>query len=145
MKLSTKGRYGVRAMFELALHYPKAPIPLKDIAMNQDISEKYLEQIFSALRKMGLVKSIRGMQGGYELTSSPQDITVGQILRVLEGDLAPVDCILDESVGKCDRYDSCVTKYIWKRIGESINDIVDSISLQDLVDDYRLKEQDYAH
>ena len=93
MKISTKGRYGIRLMLSLALHYDKGTLALKSIAREQDISEKYLEQIINPLTKSGLVKSYRGAQGGYILTREPKDITIGEVLRILEGSLSPVDCV----------------------------------------------------
>lgn len=102
MRLSTKGRYGLMAMFQLAMDYGKGPIPLKYIAQKQSLSESYLEQLFSALRRQGLIISMRGASGGYELSREPDDITVGQVLRALEGDLSPADCVSDGS-GECTK------------------------------------------
>lgn len=137
MKLSTKGRYGVKAMLDLALHNSEGQIALKSIAERQEISENYLEQLFATLRKAGLVKSIRGSQGGYILAQSPEDITVGMVLRVLEGSLAPVDCVSENDPADCNRATGCVTRLVWKRIRDRVNDVVDSITLQDLVEEYR--------
>ncbi len=136
MKLSTKGRYGVKAMLDLAIHNSEGQIALKNIAERQEISENYLEQLFATLRKAGLVKSIRGAQGGYILAYEPQSITVGSILRALEGSLAPVDCVIENDPVKCCRADLCVTKIIWEKIRDRVNEVVDSITLKDLVDDY---------
>lgn len=133
MRLSTRGRYGLKAMFQLALHYGNGPIPLNQIAQEQGISENYLEQLFSALKKKELLKSVRGAQGGYMLSRNPEDITVGDILRTLEGDLSPSDCILEDE--GCSREDKCVTKFVWIKIKESIDDVVDSITLQDMLND----------
>ncbi|MCG8502654.1 MAG: Rrf2 family transcriptional regulator [Firmicutes bacterium] len=137
MKLSTKGRYGVRAMLDLAINASENHISLKSIAENQKISEHYLEQLIATLRKAGLVKSIRGAQGGYTLAYPSSQITVGAVLRALEGSLAPVDCVLEDEPYECDISTCCVTKKIWERVRDSINEVVDSITLQDLVDDYR--------
>jgi len=127
-----KGRYGVRAMFELAKHYDEGPVSIKNIAVVQNISEQYLEQIFSKLKSSGLISSVRGAQGGYRLNSAPGDIRVGDILRTLEGPLAPADCVVeDDSV--CDNMDHCTTYNIWKRIYGGINRVVDSISLKDML------------
>ncbi|NLW22352.1 MAG: Rrf2 family transcriptional regulator [Tissierellia bacterium] len=134
MRLSTRGRYGLKAMFQLALHYGEGPIPLNTIASEHDLSENYLEQLVSALRKAGLLNSVRGAQGGYMLAKDPKDITVGNILRVLEGDIAPADCVIDDTSG-CDKEEGCVTKLVWMRIRDSINEVIDSISLQDMVDE----------
>jgi len=136
MKLSTKGRYGVMAMFDLALHGGQVPLSLKTIAERQDISEPYLEQLISTLRKAGLVKSVRGAQGGYMLALSPDQITVGSIIRSLEGSMAPTECVAEDDPACCDKADSCVTRIIWEKIRKSIDDVIDSITLQDMIDDY---------
>lgn len=137
MKLSTKGRYGLKAMMELAVHNSEGQISLKSIAQWQGLSENYLEQLFAVLRKEGLVKSIRGAQGGYVLNQSPDMVSVGSILRALEGSLAPVECVEETDALKCDRSDQCVTKFIWEKMRDKINEVVDSITLQDLIDEYR--------
>ncbi len=137
MKLSTKGRYGVMAMLDLAIHNSEGQISLKSIAERQDISENYLEQLFSLLRKSGLVKSIRGSLGGYVLADQPDKITVGAVLRALEGSLAPVDCVVENDPANCERSACCVTKMVWEKIRDSINDVVDSITLQDLTEEYK--------
>lgn len=136
MRLSTKGRYGVKAMVDLALHSSEGQVALKNIAERQDISENYLEQLFATLRKAGLVKSIRGAQGGYVLSQNPQNITVGAILRALEGSLAPVDCVVETDPVRCNRSEKCVTKLIWEKIRDTVNDVVDSITLADLVEEH---------
>ena len=133
MKISTKGRYALRLMLDLAIHNTGEPVSLKDIAKRQDISDKYLEQIISILNKAGYVKSIRGAQGGYILRKDPKDCTVGMILRLTEGSLAPVSCIEDEGV-VCDHETDCVTIMIWKKLNDAINGVVDGITLADLVD-----------
>ena len=137
MKLSTKGRYGLKAMLDLAIHNAEGQIALKSIAERQEVSENYLEQLFALLKKAGLVKSIRGSQGGYNLASQPQNITVGSILRALEGSLAPVECVTEIDPAVCIRSEGCATKLIWEKIRDKINEVVDSITLQDLLDDYR--------
>src|SRR5690606_14897980 len=137
MKLSTRGRYGLRAMLDLALHYDDGYISLRHIAERQEISEGYLEQVFAMLKKDGLVKSVRGAQGGYKLSYPPEDITVGMILRTLEGSLAPVECVDGENPSKCSRYDECVTKFIWEKMRDSLYEVVDSISLEDLALKYK--------
>ncbi len=136
MKLSTKGRYGVKAMVELALAYGEGPIALNSIAEKQGISIHYLEQLFASLRKAGLVRSIRGAQGGYVLGDKPQKITVGDIIRTLEGPLAPADCVVEDNVNDCNKAELCVTRNLWVKIRDSINEVVDSITLQDMLDDY---------
>lgn len=136
MRLSTKGQYGVRAMLDLALNYGSGPLALKDISEREEISEHYLEQLVAVLRKAGLVKSTRGAQGGYTLSTEPSKITVGDILRALEGPLAPVECVLEGGETECKRAGSCVSRLVWQKIRDSLNAVVDSITLQDMVDDY---------
>lgn len=134
MKLSTKGRYGLKAMFELSLNQNDGPVSLKVIAKKQNISDQYLEQIFSALKKAGLVKSVRGAQGGYLLNREPKDITVGDILTVLEGPVSLSDCLLDDEI--CENSNICVTKVVWEKIKKGIEDVVESITLQDMINDF---------
>lgn len=131
MKISTKGRYALRLMADLAEHGKDGCIPLRAIAERQKISEKYLEQIITGLHRAGLVKSVRGAGGGYCLPRPAQDYTVGEILRVTEGSLAPVACV--EADGCCDRMEDCVTIIVWERIYEAVNQVVDSITLADLL------------
>lgn len=133
MKISTKGRYALRLMLDLALHDSDAPIRIKDIAARQDISDKYLEQIISSLNKAGYVKSIRGPQGGYKLTRDPSYYTVGMILRLTEGSLAPVACLEDEE-NTCTRQEDCATLELWKQLDEAIKSVVDTITLAKLVE-----------
>lgn len=140
MKLSTKGRYGLKAAFDLAMNYGNGSIPLKSIAERQDISEHYLEQLISSMRKAGLVKSERGAQGGYQLTKRPSEITVGDVLRVLEGPLGLVDCILENNAAVCSKSDRCITRLVWEKIKDSITKTVDSITLQDMCDEARKRE-----
>lgn len=135
MKLSTKGRYGVQAMLDLALHNSEGSVSLKSIAQRQELSENYLEQLFASLRRYGLIKSIRGAMGGYVLGDTPDKIIIGDVIRALEGPLLPVEC-LDEKKTKCAKYECCVTKGVWKKMGDGLNKVVDSISLQDLIDEY---------
>ncbi|MEZ0537989.1 Rrf2 family transcriptional regulator [Caldicellulosiruptoraceae bacterium PP1] len=137
MKLSTKGRYGVRAMFDLALHYQEGLISLKSIAERQDISEHYLEQLIAILKKAGLVKSSRGAQGGYTLSKEPSKITIGEILRVLEGSLSPSECIDDDMKVNCPRAEMCVTKKVWEKVKDAVANVVDNITLGELVEDYK--------
>lgn len=135
MILSTRGRYGIKMMLELALNYGKGAISLKDIANRQSLSDTYLEQLISPLRKKGLVKSTRGAQGGYELAKNPSEIMVGDIIRILEGSLAPAQCVLEEEP-ECSKAEYCATRLLYEKITESINNVIDSISLKDMVDDY---------
>lgn len=143
MKISTKGRYAVRLMLDLALFNTGEPVALKDIAKRQEISEKYLEQIISTLNKAGFVRSIRGASGGYVLTREPKNYTVGEILRLTEGELTPVDCASNNGA-YCDRRDRCVTINIWSRLYDAINNVVDGISLEDLVNWSKDKAGDYS-
>ncbi|SFR95448.1 RrF2 family transcriptional regulator [Anaeromicropila populeti] len=136
MKISTKGRYGLRAVLDVALHSETEAVALSSIAARQQISISYLEQLVSKLKKAGIVNSIRGAQGGYVLAKPAEEISVGDILRALEGDLHPVDCaeIMDGS-SVCTGSDVCVTKFVWKRISDSINDAVNSLMLAELVNE----------
>lgn len=143
MKISTKGRYALRLMLDLAIYNTGQPVSIKDIARRQQISEKYLEQIISVLNKAGYVRSIRGAQGGYLLKKEPKEYTVGMILRLTEGDLAPVSCVGEES-SECDRRDSCVTVRIWEQINDAVNNVVDNITLADLVEWQAEKADQYS-
>ena len=124
MKLSTKGRYGLRAMIDLARYSEVEPVSINSIAARQNISERYLEQLVALLRKAGLVKSIRGATGGYILAKDAAEISVGDILRALEGSLEPVKCAAFYSEEGCMASDGCVTKYVWQKINDSINETV---------------------
>lgn len=134
MKLSTKGRYGVEAMIDLALHCGSEPVSIKSISKRQAISEAYLEQLFAPLRKAKLIKSIRGAQGGYVLGKDPKDIFISDILDVLEGPIGVSECV--EEQGKCGNSSSCPTRLLWVKIKESIDRVTKAISLQDMMDDY---------
>ena len=143
MKISTKGRYALRLMMDLAENNTGSPISLKDVAKRHDISDKYLEQIISILNKAGYVRSVRGAQGGYMLKMEPQNYTVGMILRQTEGSLAPVACIEDDEI-VCDRQQQCVTSIVYKKINDAISGVVDNITLQDLVDWQNEKNGNYV-
>ena len=132
MKISTKGRYALRLMLDIALNDAKTPVRIKDIAEPQQISDKYLEQIVSSLNKAGFVKSLRGPQGGYRLTKKPEEYTVGMILRLIEGSLAPVAC-LDDDINNCTRADRCPTLILWEKLYDAISEVVDNITLADLI------------
>lgn len=132
MKISTKGRYALRLMLDLAMHDNGVYIPIKEIAKRQGISEKYLEQIISILSRAGYVQSVRGAGGGYRLAHPLKSYTVGMILRLTEGSLAPVAC-LEGNVNTCDRNTECATLIVWQKLYDAINDVVDSITLDDLV------------
>ncbi len=133
MKISTKGRYAVRLMLDLAQNDIGGCVKVKDIAARQGISEKYLEQIIAILNKAGFVKSVRGAQGGYRLAKDPKEYTVGMILRLTEGSLAPVAC-LEENYGECRRCDTCETLSVWRELQEAINQVVDGVTVADLLD-----------
>ncbi len=137
MKISTKGRYALRLMLDLALHQDAGPVSLRDVAQRQDISEKYLEQLVSPMTKAGLLRSVRGAAGGYLLTKAPQDYTAGEIIRTQEGSLAPVDCAAKP--GSCDREDQCATIGLYRRIKDAVDTVVDATTLLDLVDEYKRK------
>lgn len=132
MKISTRGRYALRMMVDIATHDSGSPVRIKDIAARQHISVKYLEQIVSILTKAGYVTSVRGPQGGYRLARKPEDYTVGDILRLTEGDLSPVACVTDES--SCPMSEECVTIRIWKELDDAINSVIDKYTLDDLVE-----------
>ncbi len=131
MTISTKGRYALRIMLDLAGH-PGETVKLKDIASRQEISEKYMEQIIAVLNKTGYVRSTRGAQGGYQLVKAPAEYTVGMILRTTEGSLAPVECLVENAL-PCERKNRCATVEIYRRIYEAVNDVIDTITLQDLL------------
>lgn len=133
MKLSTKGRYGVKAMVDLAINYGKSAVPIKEISERQNISEYYLEQLFSPLRKAKLIKSIRGAQGGYMLNKTPKEIIIYDILEILEGPIEVSSCLDNNN---CNNIDCCATRLLWKKIKNSIDSVTKSINLQDIVDDY---------
>lgn len=145
MKISTKGRYAVRVMLDLALNNTGECIKVKEIASRQGLSEKYLEQIIAVLNKAGYVKSVRGAQGGYRIAREPKDYTVGMILRLTEGSLAPVSC-LDAESNECERCDTCETLEVWKELYRAVNDVVDNVTLADLVEKRRKRMQnlDYS-
>lgn len=138
MKFSTKSRYALRFMIDLALHNNGEYIALKDISERQNISIKYLEQIVSVLTKAGMLKSVRGPQGGYKLGKEASKYTAGDILRVTEGSLAPIPCLENEEID-CEHYSQCTTIGFWKGFYEAVNSYVDSITLEDLAQEYKLK------
>ncbi len=139
MFLSTKGKYGLMAMYDLALSYGDKPTPLSLIAKRQSISLNYLEQLFIVLRKEGLIKSVRGAKGGYTLSRPPNKITVGDVLKTLEGPIIAAECqIVDENEknSSCDYYETCVTRSVWSRITKAVDDVIESITLQDMVKEH---------
>lgn len=138
MKISTKGRYGLRALIDLAEHASSAtPVFLSEIAKRQGVSEKYLEHIFSALNKGGIVKSQRGRKGGYFLSRPPERITLNNILTVLEGSCALVDCASDSGV--CEKSEACVTREVWVNLGSKIEEFMDGYTLAALAEMQQLK------
>lgn len=139
MKLSTRGRYGVRAMLELAMGKGKGPIPLRDLASQQEISAKYLEQLLIPLKGAGLVKSVRGARGGYMLAADPEKVSLYDIVRSLEGPLAPVECVQDPQY--CDRVGGCTVHLVWGEMGSLLVRFLGDISLADLVERQREKNQ----
>ena len=139
VRLSTKGRYGARLMLELALQYGKGPVLLKEIAKNQEISEGYLEHILPPIKAAGLVVSSRGAHGGYTLSRSPADITLGEVVRVVEGNLAFVECVIAPNI--CTRSDFCVTRDVWGKISEKISEILDSTTLENMVEQQKKKSR----
>jgi Rrf2 family protein len=132
MQISTKGRYAMRLMLDIARYGRGETVKIKDIADRQEISPKYLEQIISELNRAGLVRSTRGPQGGYALARPPEECTVGSILRIVEGDLSVVQCVRDGE-GFCDRFDTCTTVRLWTQVSDAISSVVDNITLGDLL------------
>ena len=143
MMISTKGRYALRLMVDLAEHQQENYIPLKEIAQRQELSEKYLESIIKLLVRDHLLEGVRGKGGGYRLTRPPECYTVGSILRLTEGSLAPVECAEKES-GACEREDDCVTLILWKKLNDAINGVVDHVTLADLLEWQAAKANDYV-
>ena len=143
MNISTKGRYGLRAMVDIAVHSLGDYIPLKIIAERQAISENYLEQVFSVLRKAELVKSARGSQGGYTLSKEASKITVGEVLRILEGDLG-IAGDEDGALGIDKTIKVCINAIVWQKVNEQINKVMDSVTLQDLVEKYNSLNSEYT-
>lgn len=145
MKVSTKSRYGVAAMLDIAQHFGEGPVALRSVAERQQVSEHYLEQLMSNLRNAGFVRSVRGAQGGYVLSKDPRLVTVGDIVRAMEGPIAPVDCLLAEK-GKdnpyCSKTQDCIRRNIWLKMGDSITEALDSISLASLCIEAQRKNED---
>jgi Rrf2 family protein len=145
MKLSTRSRYGTRLMLDMAQHYNQGPIHLGDIAKRQDVSVKYLEQVIIPLKKARYIESVRGPKGGHVLTKPPEEITVGEIVALLEDGATLVDCSID--AGVCRRSDICPTRLIWKEASEAMFDRLKAITLADLVkraQDMNNKESDHV-
>jgi len=138
MKLSTRARYGIHAMYDLAVSGNDKPQPLKAIAERQNIPEAYLEQLMSSLRKEQLVVSARGAQGGYTLSAEPENITVGMIIRALEGELCMTDCLKFEDA--CEKSGGCPTRLVFQKVKDGVNKIVDGITLRDMIADYERRQ-----
>lgn len=136
MKISTRGRYGTRMMLDLAAHHNQGPTPLREIAKRQDLSVKYLEQLIIPLKAAGYIRSVRGARGGYTLARKPDKISVGQIIKVLEGGLSLVDCVEDPKV--CEREKNCPTRDIWLRMSERLMEELSSLTLRDILDGKKL-------
>ncbi|MDS1030217.1 Rrf2 family transcriptional regulator [Bacillota bacterium LX-D] len=137
MKLSTKGRYGLRAILDVALNQHEGPVTINSISKRQDLSERYLEQLLITLKQNGLIKSIRGFQGGYILGKEPQNITAGDVIRALEGPIALADCVSGDKPGFCSRADFCVTKIVWEDLKNAMIKVLDSYTLADLMDEHQ--------
>ncbi len=142
MKLSTRGRYGTRALLELALHYGEGMVPLKDIARSQQISLQYLEHLITPLVTAGIVLSIRGPRGGVSLAKPPEVIRLSEVIQLLEGSIAPVACVSDPKY--CSRSDFCVTRDVWGELKKVMDGVLESTTLQDLVERHKKKEQPEA-
>lgn len=142
MKVSTKGRYALRLMLDIALYEKEKPVRLKEVAKRQELPVKYMENIVSVLVKAGFLKSVRGPQGGYQLTKEPGEYTVGAILRLTEGNMSPVDCLETEE-NTCQRSDQCVTLKLWKELDAAIKSVIDRYTLEDLLDWQKEKGDEY--
>ena len=133
MRLSTRGRYALRAMIDLALHADEEPIPRSDIAERQEVSAHYIEQLFVKLRRAGLIESVKGPGGGYILAKSADQIRAGDIIRTVEGPIALVHCVApQQEEATCHRVDSCVTHLLWQRLSDKVAEVLDSVTLKDL-------------
>ena len=144
MKLSTRGRYGIHAMYDLAVNYGAGPQSIKSIAERQGVPEAYLEQLIAMLRRSGLVISNRGAQGGYRLSREPREITVGDVLRALEGGLNLLECLDEEDA--CGKSCACASRLVWMKIRDGLHQVVDGISLQDMIDEQKsLTQQEAAN
>ncbi len=141
MKISTKGRYALRMLIDLAENQNDGFVSLKDIAARQEVSKKYLEQIVSMLNQPGILKTNRGYQGGYRLAKEPCEYTVADVLRITEGGIAPVSCLSGDTV-QCDRAEICSTLYIWQGLNKVINEYLEGITLQDIID---RKKEGYSY
>jgi len=144
MKLSTKGKYGVRALFEIARNYGKGPLAIREIAGRQQISLSYLEQILHRLGKAGIIEGVRGPHGGYELAKKPASLTIGDVVRALEGPIALSHCLEPGVIGECYQADDCVARMVWSRVGEKIEEALDSITFEQLLRQYPGRDREHA-
>jgi Rrf2 family protein len=142
VKISTRSRYGLRALLELALHHGEGPLMMQSIADSQGVSRKYLDSIFASLKTAGMVRSRRGVGGGHLLAKEPEAIRLGDVMRALEGPLSLVDCVGDSAL--CDRSHRCVTRDVWTEVGNAIGSVLDNITLADLVAKHRDKRGEMA-
>jgi Rrf2 family protein len=140
LKISTKGRYGLEALVDLALHADEGHVNLKSIADRCGLSETYILQIFLKLRRAGIVESVRGAHGGYKLAKEASELTAGMVLTALEGQLAPVDCIVEDTDQPCDRYENCSTRELWEDIMVTLNNAAGAVTIGDLVACYHQLE-----
>jgi len=141
VKLSTRTRYGIRAILELAANYGKGPLRLKTIAQHQDISIKYLEQLMAILRSAGFIRSVRGARGGYMLVKPPNQVKLNDVFTALEGPVITVECLEDET--HCARVADCITRHVWAQVQQAIIDVLESMNLQDLLD--KAKDEKALH
>jgi len=135
MKLSTRARYALRAMVDLAMHCDQRPVSRKEISARQDISAHYMEQLFAKLRDAGIVEAVRGPGGGYLLARSPEEITAGDVVRAVEEVLAPVPCLREDSPSACERTLTCPTRRLWHELGQRADEFLDSKTIRDLCDE----------
>ncbi|MGQ9625977.1 MAG: RrF2 family transcriptional regulator [Anaerolineae bacterium] len=139
MRFSAREQYGLRAMAKLAQCYGQGPVPLAEVAQAEDISLDYLEQVVIPLRRAGLLVSLRGARGGYSLAKEPASVTVGEIIRALEGTIVPIKCVTEEQCAPCDRQETCVTRSVWEKVRDILAKTLDSTTLSDLIGEKTLK------
>jgi Rrf2 family transcriptional regulator, cysteine metabolism repressor len=144
MQVSQKSRYALRALFELARHYGEGPIRIGDIAREQAIPPRFLEGILNQLKQSGLLRSVRGARGGYELARDPGDITVGEMMRITEGPIAPTGCALGQDEDNCPLYPDCAFLPMWRRAGEALSSVYDSTSFADLLAEDRKRQENHS-
>ena len=137
MRLSSKGRYSTRAMLDLAAHFGQGPIRIKDIAARQQISERYLEQLFIPLRRAGLIRSRRGVRGGFMLAKPPADIRMNEVIQITEGPVTPAKCV--DKPELCPQSDVCIARNVWAEIGRATSEVLESTTLQDLLSERYLR------